>query len=636
MRFVAFLCAAIVSAASFAADSDEKAGKLAVDQWAEREAKQEVLQLRLAQAVAEAKDAEPGPAEGPADQSATPAEPGQRPTIFDEIQIELLDLEQLGRDVDKIMQGESVRLTLDDCIALALENNHDIQIAGYDPLKANADLIAARGQFDPVMTGTLSWTDLRQAANPQTVAFGGVTQVESFTTDTELRLSGQMFWGTQYDARFHMEREEGTFSQFLAQYGARVSLTLTQPLLRGRGKKFVMARVRTAKNLEAIAHTQVELQVLTTIGEVVKAYWDLVGANDRLRVRQESLAVAESLVDITQRRLEIGVGSAIEVLSAQAGVAQRQNDLIAARTAIADAEDILKRSLAMRDGDYFSANRIVPMTAPASFTFDWDKQSSMDSAIENRPEIRGAALQIENAKIERSRARKNTLPQLDASVSWIEGGRDFNLNQALNGISRKQDDILTVNIIGSLPLGNRTARANYQRSRLTMEQAELTLVKLKDDVMMGVSIAGRSVLTSQALEQSSRQSRRLQEAHLRAEQARLELGTTTTQNVLDIEEDLIIAQVQELQSTINAEKALVDLQVAEGVLLNNLGIEFEMPKPEKPESTMEVMLDWDGSRLDEMFGNSDWESDDVMPAKDEAPDADAPPAEDAEIKVEDK
>ncbi|MCH7960544.1 MAG: TolC family protein, partial [Candidatus Hydrogenedentes bacterium] len=117
------------------------------------------------------------------------------------------------------------------------------------------------------------------------------------------------------------------------------------------------------------------------------------------------------------------------------------------------------------------------------------------------------------------------------------------------------------------------------RAKLELAQAEQRLDKTRLDTMLSVRIALREVATSEILVESTRQARILQEANVAAEEKRLHLGVTTSQNLLDIQEDLTAAQTQEVQVAIGLEKSLVNLKIAEGTLLKKLGIDFETTRP---------------------------------------------------------
>ena len=384
-------------------------------------------------------------------------------------------------------------------------------------------------------------------------------------------------WGTQYSIGMNVNRDSGTFTGFFKEYGSQARVSLTQPLLRGFGKNANLFRIRSAKLSLEISETQVQLQVLNTVGDVVKAYWDLVGTIENLRVREESLANAENLLQINERRVEIGVAAPIEVIQSKAGVATRQSDLITARSAIADAEDVLKQLLNMQDGAFFSSNRIVPIDRPGVQEFEWDEARSMTLAVENRPEVRSAELELDTSRYDEKRARNDLLPQVDFGAVWSQGGRSFGLRDTLRGVRRRQDTSYSFNVTVGMALGNRTGRGAHRRARLTVRQSEQRVEQAKQTAMLGVRMAARGVLTSEILVESNRQARTFQEANVAAEVQRLQLGVSTSHTVLQIQEDLTLAQTQEVQSIVNFEKSLVDLGVAEGTLLGDMNVVYEVP-----------------------------------------------------------
>ncbi|MEX2015811.1 MAG: TolC family protein, partial [Candidatus Hydrogenedentales bacterium] len=512
-------------------------------------------------------------------------------TIFDQIQIELLDIDKIFSESVRRREAPILRMSLDEVIYLTLAYNPDIVVSSFDPRLAFNDLLSAKGEFDPVLAGDARYTETSQAANPQTVAFGGITVVEQDVTNANASLSGVTPWGTQYDLTLTVDREVGTFTGFMEDFSARLTLTVTQPLLRGRGTNVRLARIRTARNNVGIAEAQLHLTVLNSVGEAIRAYWDLVGAIENLRVREESLSNAERLIEINERRLEIGTGAASEVLSAKAGAASRQSELISARIAIHTAENNLKRLLNMRDAYYFSANQIIPTERPSTAVFELIPERSMARALENRPEIKQARLEIENTEIERKRAKNDLLPQLDITGSFTTGGRANEIDRTFTGLNQQQDEVRSYGVVGSFPIGNRAARGSYTRARVSQEQAIQNLERTRQQHMTNVANAGLRVVENRALVQSNQRARQLQEANVAAEEKRLQLGISTSQNVLDFEEDLTAAQVQEVQAMVEVEKAIIDLKVAEGTLLENLGIEFELPDREKPEHTWRLLLD---------------------------------------------
>lgn len=503
-----------------------------------------------------------------------------------------IDLDRLREALEGQPGRASMRLTLEECVYMALERNRDILITEFQPQMAEADVFGARGEFDPLLGANWTYLNAAQATPPEYERFGGVSAIEDFRTMSSGSVSGKLRTGTVYQVNFNLTRERSTWSDFDDQWTSNLTLTVAQPLLRGWRPGINAARIRIAKQSSDAADQQLRLTVMTAIGETIKAYWDLVGAVEAVRVSEEALASAERLLETATKRLEIGSGAAIEVLQAKAGVATRQSGLIAAHARVADAEDLLKQLLDLRDDELFSAKQIVPVDRPEVGGLDIGEIEKSDDALpqrfalalDSRPEVQLGLIDIETARIRLAQAKDAMMPELEMTGSLSQGGREPSSSVALHDIRERVDNAYTVGVRASVPVGNRMARGAEQRARLTLEQAEQRLEKTKQDLMLRVRIASRAVLTSRILVESNRQTRVLQEANVVAEEKRLRLGVTTSYRVLEIQGDLTEAQIQELQAQISYEKALVELRLAEGTLLPMLGVNFEPPKPGKPVS----------------------------------------------------
>lgn len=559
------------------------------------------------------------------DESIIQAEPVR--SIQEEISVDLIDLKALESVIQNQPGYEPVRLTLDEAIRLALEQNDDILVAEVDPLRADADIFSARGEFDPVLQGQFNYVHALSTANQQIQLFGGISEIATWNTQLTGAIVGKTPYGQQYGLQLDVNKEEGTYGGFIEEFDTMMTLTLTQPLLRGFGKKANTYRILAAKNARNASEYQLRLTVMNTTSEVIKSYWDLVGAVEGLRVRRQSLANAERLLQISETRRKIGTAADIEVLQAKAGVATRQSELIAARSQVATASDALKRLVGLRSGDLFSTAIVVPTDRPAIAEFNSadvesaaeDAAISAQRALENRPELKLAEIEIENAEIDGIRARNEMLPQIDVSGTYGTGGRQHKLHDALSGIKTKENFAYSVGIVGQVSLGNRAARGAYQRTKLTARQSELRLEKVRQDILLNVSVAARNLITNKILVESNRQASRLQQANVVAEEKRLRLGVTTSYQVLQVQEDLTLAETQLVQAMIAYEKARVELLLAEGTLLEETGLEFAMPGHESPISYVNsVVPSWapDDETRDEYWRRkADWFHDPYPPQR---------------------
>jgi len=241
---------------------------------------------------------------------------------------------------------------------------------------------------------------------------------------------------------------------------------------------------------------------------------------------------------------------------------------------------------------------IVPVNRPNVQDVVEDEEESIVIALENRPEIHVAQDEIETAQLERERLANALLPQVNVTGSIYQGGRGHYPRDVFRGVDDFFDSVASipsgvddrdnfsysVGVQASVPLGNRAARGAFHRAQSALAQAKQNLQKVKLEAVARVRLALRSVRTSHVLVLSKRQARALQEANVAAEEKRLQLGFTTSYRVLEVEEDLTLAQTQEVQALINYEKATVDLRLAEGDFLAGLGIAFEPPASQTPVS----------------------------------------------------
>ena len=551
-----------------------------------------------------------------------PLTPEQNKALNEGLDISSIDVNRLRAALDEGSTMERVRMSIQDCIGITIASNPNLQVVRLEPEKSDADILTAKGEFDPVLSSTLSYGKQSQQITAQTSQLttqlgswiGGLvadqtgqfigelvgsaltnqaemtTDVKVYQTTAQTAVSGKLALGTTYDLSLDLGSSKNSVSQLSELWSGNLTLTVAQPLLQGRGSVVNLAKVQIAKNTRKENELQVYLQVMTTVGEVVKAYWDLVGANDNVRVREEAMANAERLLDVSQKRYNIGTAAATEVLQAKAGLATRQSDLISARSRVFDAEDVLKNQMNMRDGNLFSNKRIDPLNRPDIKEFhpeelktvQGEAEKSIGEALEKRPEMLIALLDIENAKLDRKRTANQMLPKVDVFGSLSQGGGDGSIGDAFQSIAERDDHGYTIGLRGQVPIGNRIARGQYERANVTARQAELRLEKTKQDLMLKVRVALRALYTNQILIESNRQARILQEKNVFAEEKRLKLGVTTSYRVLQIQQDLTTAQTQESQAQVAYEKALVDLRLAECTLLESLGVDFKPPETLHP------------------------------------------------------
>jgi outer membrane protein TolC len=386
-----------------------------------------------------------------------------------------VDLRNSGR-MDNLLRAGKLYLSLQDTIALALENNLDIALQRYGPLIAEADILRARaggllrgipqavrqgptgaatqrGQdtgistsaaqqavdtsgtsgtiitstgtaipnLDPALVGFLRWG---HATNPQTSTFVSGTNTLVTRQDLQNFSYQQGFLtGTTVNVGFSNSHVRSTQlrAELNPSTSGSLSLGITQRLLQGFGPAVNSRLIRVAKNNREVSDLVFKQQVITTVAAIASLYWDLVSMNEEVRVRQQALATSERLYRDNQKQVEIGTLAPIEIVRAEAEMASRQQDLTIAETQVLQQETILKNALS-RNGvlsPMVAEARIIPtdrIRMPDSEPIE-PIQDMVAQAMRARPELSRQRIQIENAKINLKGSKSQLLPTLDAFVN---------------------------------------------------------------------------------------------------------------------------------------------------------------------------------------------------------------------------
>ena len=325
--------------------------------------------------------------------------------------------------IDSLMHDGKLYLSLDDAIALALENNLDIAISRYNLNIADTDVLRARSgaailgvplgivqntpgggvgglgaqvgsgtggtsvgaagagagalgitsstlglgplisTFDPIVTGTLQEDHYKQQA---TSIFQGVLPGSSLVQNTstvDFAYQQEFSWGTTLNVGFNNTRTttNSFFSGLSPQILSNFRATFTQHLLQGFGFAPNTRFIRIARNNRELSDVAFRLQVITTVDQIENMYWDLVYAYENQRVKQESLAFSQKTLSDTQKQVQIGSLAPIEAVRAQSTVASDEEALTVAKTNLQLQQLLMKNALSRTLHDPLLADaEVVP------------------------------------------------------------------------------------------------------------------------------------------------------------------------------------------------------------------------------------------------------------------------------------
>jgi outer membrane protein len=384
--------------------------------------------------------------------------------------------------LEQLIQDGKMSLSLQDAIALAMENSMDIVVQRYNPWMADASILKTEAggfgfgvpnslsagstaalptlYFDPYLTQTISLADTRFPVNNPLISGTGSTTLSSLAqhTDTYNTNYSQGFsTGTTINAFWDNTRSSSssTFNFFNPAVQSTLGISFSQQLLAGFGKQVTRRNILIAENNRKIADLAFAQQAITTVTNTVNAYWELVYARENVKVQQQAVTVSEKLYNDNKKQLEIGTMAPLDVTRAESELAtDRQNQIVAQTTQLQD-ELVLKNYISK---DPTASNllnvEIIPTDKPDSpqsiqlepFT------DAVREAFVNRPDVQEQVFNLKNGEIDVNATKNALLPVATLNGTYSSTGLSGNTLISTPGTIAGQQlvgsDGLPVTVVG--------------------------------------------------------------------------------------------------------------------------------------------------------------------------------------------
>ncbi|MCX5682658.1 MAG: TolC family protein [Planctomycetota bacterium] len=489
------------------------------------------------------------------------------------------------------VNGE-IRLTLLEALTLALANNHDIQIAGLQPPTAEQDITVAEAVFDPTAYG--NGTVGRVNRPTQSILDTGTTRETNLLQKTvawqaglkqKLPTGGTLALSEATDYL----NTNSTLTVPNPQSATRTTVELAQPLLRGGGIEYNTAAIKVANLNSAVSFQDFRKSVQDAVASVVNAYWQLAFDLESIRVSRASRDLAAEVLRREQARRARGVSSDIDLNRAASAVALREADVLRAENQARDTVDKVKMLLNAPDLSLASETRLIPTEAPRFFLVSIDRTAAIATALVRRPDMERARNAVAINRIRLDVADRDRLPKLDATMRYIMNGLNTDYIPAIEQQDPGERLSWNVGVEFEMPLGNRSADATRRKRLLEYDQSLVEMSKLASQVIQEVNGAARAVLLARSEIEANLTAKTAAARTVQGEQRRFELGETTNDELLRAQETLATAERDYLRALMNFNLGLVSLERAQGVLLENQGIDIFQP-PSSPEHPMPVGL----------------------------------------------
>jgi outer membrane protein TolC len=328
---------------------------------------------------------------------------------------------------------------------------------------------------------------------------------------------------------------------------------------------------------------------------VEEAYWNLVYSIENFEVIQQSLELARDLLERNKRAVEVGTMAPMEVLNAEATVASREADILAAELQVKNNEDTLKTilNLGMEVKDVKSVE-IIPTDKPVYEKKEVSLDSALFTAMENRPDLQATRIDMKNKELNLSVAKNQLLPNLALSASYWSPGISgdqiifdpFNpFGPPIGTTPGSSSDAFkdafgfkyknwTLGLSLNIPLDTIFSRAAYAQAKVNLQQASLRLKNQEQQIYLEIRNAVRAVQTKYKRVQALKVARELAEKNLEAWEEKFKVGLTTNYFVLQYQRDLASAQTAELKAIIDYNLSLARLNRALGISLKDKNIKL--------------------------------------------------------------
>ncbi len=471
-------------------------------------------------------------------------------------------------------QGEAVAeeapLTLEECIARAMQKNFDLQIQGISTVIARESLNVANADFSPTFTATARRNLNQSAATTSRLdgtAFNGPRNDNTvFSVGANQKVAtGGIVSVTGNTTRAATNSLNSTLNP---AFGSSAGVNLSQPLLRGAGSDVARANIDRSKLGVGIALLNYKSRVLTVIRDTENAYYNLAYARENLGVKGRSLELATKLFEENKIRKTTGVATDLDVLTAEVGVANARRALVQAEQAVRDREDALSTLIGELD--------FTRRPGEVKFGAYTDSAPSFDvvykTARDRSPDFLATQAQIKQFEIDARTAKQAALPGLNLDTGMGYSAIERSYGDAVGNLPEGNGYNWNVGLSVSVPWGLHADKARFRSAKASLLQQETRLRQLDQALLANVRFSVRAVATNIVAVEIAGKATELSQRQYELQKARFDAGLSTSRLVLQAQDDLEAARVSELQTKVGLRTAVAELQRIDGSSLERYRI----------------------------------------------------------------
>jgi outer membrane protein len=458
-------------------------------------------------------------------------------------------------------------LTLKDAVAQALAKNFTVKIQQYSVSRATDAVIIAQSVYDPSFGVNWQKTFNKSPAitNSTSTVTGGKNP-ESSSNTTNLTLTQPIVTGGTVSANYSLNRTANNTIQslFNPEYLGQIALNVSQPLLQGAGSDYGTAAIHSAEFGRKIAKENFKSAVLTMIYNVEAAYLNLIYTRKQYMVAQDTLKLAQQLLDENIIKRQTGILTDLDVTQAEAGVATAKSQLIGYKQAMQNAEDVLLQTMGEAQFKESVGNVEFPFETTLEVSFDLSYKKARD----NGPNLAVIEATIEQYKLTALQTKRNTLPQLNAVAGVGYSSADHSYNDASSNVWNGPGYNWSAGLQLTIPWGMRANRALYRQAMANLESQKVALDQADQTLTVQVRSAVRAVNANKESVAASEATVALSQKQYSLQKAKFDAGLATSYEVLQAQNQLETALNTQIQANVAYHSSIANLHFLEGTSLD--------------------------------------------------------------------
>ena len=463
--------------------------------------------------------------------------------------------------------GAGKAITLPTVLAFAIRQLPSLASARIDVATAAAQLLASRGVEDWTLAGNanfgISSSNYGGIEVSKQTQFGVTASIgRALPTGGNFSINASTAW-INADA-LGMSNSNWTDT---------LTATLSQSLLRGRGREIFEANIAKAELSRDAFVLESRQQAISAVQTVVSAYWDLVSAEREVVIRRASLELARERLRVTKTSIDGGKLAPSESLSVEQAIATRQGDVLAAELAVINNSIALRRAAGM---DLGPGDVVLTSDEPSIDKDTGGQAYKLDSVLARTmtasPELARLATADRSATIDVEVSKNGLLPQLDAALTLGPSGFSSSAATAFKNMITVDEYVVGAQLTYTQQLGHHAALGQERQARLAREKLRVNAADIRAQLSQAAAQAVAQIEVARHRLEISATAIELCKRNIVAEQSRFELGKSTGFNVLERQDDLRQAQLDQVHAQIDWHKAETVIQSLSGDLLAQFAI----------------------------------------------------------------